>query len=180
MIQIYDPFPGKLFRANIDGKGITVGIEWDSDFLSKKYDLKIRELLKGEDYTIELPSRFNITHPPVSLTLRISSWRKEEGLERIPGYQRYRVVINEKEVGVWYNEDINKFYTPDFEYLCSCYPERVILISIGYDFKKALIYPGNYEEKFKHTSLKISYDDEYLKKLSEAQSIVSSLSHKKI
>lgn len=151
-----DPYRGTPFNVVINGLKIRVGVLGEDLFLDPFYDRIVRSQLKGEDYTIEFPTpdRGKITLCkrwynssiicPVILTLFPTSWRKEEGLVRVPGYQRYRVKCNGEELKVWYSEEKKELYPPDFELLSNIYTPRKIMVAVGIDSKHNPEYPNNY------------------------------------
>lgn len=148
MILQSDPYPGTPFNVRIGNSKFRVGILQKGDnFLDPTYDLKVREKLQGEDYTLQFPDKeeYKDLNSPVILTLIQVSWKEEknQGLKKIPNFFRYKVKVNGKEFKIWYNEERNLIYPEDFKNLKNEYPGKKIMIAIGIKKENPPKYPEN-------------------------------------
>lgn len=151
MIQFPESLPPtKTHSVSINDNyelDVILSSNFPEEILDEFHDRQIRYHLKGEDYTIELPNKEEYKNiiSPVILTFNITSWRKEEGLINVPGFQRYRVKVNGRDLGVWYKEDENLLHESSFDLLTSEYPGRKFMIAIGIKEGKIPRFPENYK-----------------------------------
>lgn len=155
-VRYGDIEPGTPFNVSINGLKFRVGIPENRNFLFPKYDFKVRTMLKGEDYVLKFPD------PPLQTLnnfpdcLYYDTWYSSSIIspviltlvyiseDEIPGYQRYKVKVNGKNVKIWYNEKENLIHEKDFKSLSLEYPERKLMVAVGIDKSKPPKYPRNY------------------------------------